>query len=141
MKKLIHSTISIALALVFMLCIVSCAPSDNEGLWNEAKYLTDTELGEGGETLVVEVVAEDKLVTFTIHTDEDTVGAALMEHGLLEGEAGNYGLYVKVVNGITADYDVNQSYWAFYINGEYAMTGVDGTEITEGAIYQLEYTK
>ena len=64
-----------------------------------------------------------------------------MEHGLIAGEEGDYGLYVKVVNGITADYDVDQSYWAFYIDGDYAMSGVDTTAITEGVTYQLVYTK
>jgi len=65
----------------------------------------------------------------------------LIEHGLIDGDEGPYGLYVKVVNGMTADYDVDKSYWSFYINGEYAMTGVDATEITEGTTYQLVYTK
>ena len=48
---------------------------------------------------------------------------------------------VKTVNGITADYNVDRSYWAFYINGEYAMTGVDGTEIKAGDAYRLVYTR
>ncbi|MBO5789865.1 MAG: DUF4430 domain-containing protein, partial [Clostridia bacterium] len=74
-------------------------------------------------------------------TDKDTVGSALLEHGLIAGEEGQFGLYVKVVNGMTADYDVDRSDWAFYIDGEYAMTGVDSTEITEGVTYQLAYTK
>ena len=64
-----------------------------------------------------------------------------MEHKLIEGDEGPYGLYIKKVNGITADYDVDKSYWGFYINGEYATTGVDTTKITEGATYKLEYTK
>lgn len=44
-------------------------------------------------------------------------------------------------NGIVADYNVDQSYWAFLINGEYASTGVDGASITEGETYCLVYTK
>ena len=91
--------------------------------------------------MVVDVKVEDKTVRFTVKTDKDTVGEALMEHDLIAGEEGQYGLYVKVVNGIRADYDVDKSYWAFYINGEYAMTGVELTEIDEGSIYQLEYAK
>ena len=85
--------------------------------------------------------AQDKAVTFTIKTDKDTVGAALMDHGLIDGDEGPYGLYVKVVNGMTADYDVDQHYWAFYMNNEISMTGVDVTAITEGATYQLVYSK
>ena len=101
----------------------------------------DTELGEGKKTAVVEVKVGENQITFTIHTDKSTVGEALMEHRLVEGEDGAYGLYVKKVNGILADYDVDRSYWAFYIDGEYAMTGVDATPIKEGEIYRLEYAK
>ena len=89
----------------------------------------------------MEVKAEEKSVTFTVHTDKDTVGAALIEHGLIAGDEGQFGLYVKYVNGMLADYDIDQTYWSFYINGEMAMTGVDGTPITEGETYQLVYTK
>jgi hypothetical protein len=99
------------------------------------------EFGNGAKTVIVEIKAEEQQITFTVKTDKDTVGAALLEHALIAGEQSQYGLYVKVVNGMTADYDVDQSYWSFYINGEYAMTGVDSTEITEGTTYKLEYTK
>ena len=141
MKKTIQSTVTVILALVFIVALVSCDTVEKTGVWENATYRKDTELGSGAKTVVVEVKAEDQQVTFTIKTDKDTVGAALLEHGLIAGEEGAYGLYIKQVNGITADYDVDQTYWSFYINGEYAMTGVDTTEITEGATYRLEYTK
>lgn len=140
MKKNIKKTLS-ALLVVFIVCLSSCGITGDTNVWENATYLNDTELGEGSKTAVVEVKAEDKTVTFTIKTDRETVGDALLEHGLIAGEEGQYGLYVKVVNGITADYDINQSYWTFYINGEYAMSGVDGTNITEGDTYRLEYTR
>ena len=78
---------------------------------------------------------------FEIHTDKKTVGEALLEVKLIEGEDGPYGLYVKKVNGITADYDVDQTYWAFYINGEVAMTGVDVTDVEGGATYSFKVAK
>ena len=134
--------LSLALvALLLALSLVSCNTVDKTGVWENATYRRDAELGNGEKTLVVEVTAEDQLITFTVHTDKTTVGAALLEHGLIAGEEGTYGLYVKVVNGVTADYDIDQSYWAFWINGEYAMSGVDTTEIKEGDTYTLEYTK
>ena len=142
MKKTIQSTISLALALLMLLCLASCGKSvEKTGVWENATYRQDKEFGKGAKTLVVEVKAEEQAVTFTIHTDKDTVGAALLEHELIAGEESAYGLYIKVVNGITADYDVDQSYWAFYVNGEYAMSGADMTEIDEGATYQFVYTK
>ena len=141
MKKTIKSTISIIFAFILILSLVSCNTVEKTGVWENATYHKDMEFGSGAKTVVVEVKAEEQTVTFTVKTDKDTVGAALLEHGLISGEEGPYGLYVKAVNGITADYDVDKSYWAFYINGEYAMTGVDATDITEGTTYQLEYTK
>ena len=57
---------------------------------------------------------------------------------LIAGDESEYGLYVKMVNGITADYDADGVYWAFYINGEYAATGVDSTPITEGESYSFK---
>ena len=48
---------------------------------------------------------------------------------------------MTTVNGITADWDADQTYWAFYINGEYAMTGIDATEIVDGTTYSLVLTK
>ena len=79
--------------------------------------------------------------TEVIKTKKWTVGAALLDKGIISGEDGQYGLYVKEVNGITADYDKDKTYWAFYINGEYAMTGVDKTDITDGATYTLKIEK
>ncbi len=137
MKKVL----SLVLTLVIVVCLGACGAADATGVWENATYTEDTELGEGAKTVVVEVAAEGKTVTFTVKTDKDTVGAALIEHELLAGDESEFGLYVKAVNGMTADYDVNQCYWAFYVNGEYAMSGVDTTEITEGAVYRIEYTK
>ena len=64
-----------------------------------------------------------------------------MELGLIAGDDSEYGLYVKTVNGVTLDYDKDGKYWAFYINGEYASTGVDSTDITAGAEYAFKVAK
>ncbi len=142
MKKTIKSTISVTLILLSLLFVAACGNStDKTMLWENATYLADTALGEGEKTVVAEVKAEEKTITFTIKTDESTVGAALLEHGLIAGEESEYGLYIKTVNGMTADYDTDKSYWAFYVDGEYATSGVDTTEIKEGVKYQFVYTK
>ena len=141
MKKTIQTTISITLSLLFVLLLISCNTVEKNGVWENATYRKDMEFGEGAKTLTVEVAAEDQMVTFTVHTDKETVGEALQELKLIDGEEGPFGLYVKVVNGMVADYDKDQSYWSFYINGEYAMTGVDTTKIVESDVYRLEYAK
>lgn len=99
-------------------------------------------LGEGETVFMFSVFDKDgKETAYEIHTDKTIVGEALQELGLLEGEEGAYGLYVTVVNGIRADYDKDGVYWAFYIDGEYAMSGVDVTEIEVGKSYTFKVEK
>lgn len=136
MKKI--TALLLALALSFTLIFtVSCNRIPAEGLWEEATYRDDTELGEGANTFTLVVEIGEEKVTFAISTDKKTVGDALTELGLVEGEETQYGLYIKKVNGVLADYDIDQTYWAFYINGEYAMSGVDTTDIVNGTTYTL----
>ena len=85
--------------------------------------------------------ADGNETNFVVSTDKETVGDALLELNLIEGEEGDYGLYVKTVNGITADYDTDGTYWAFYVNGEYASTGVDSTPVNEGDTYEFKVEK
>ena len=101
-----------------------------------------TILGEGEHKFFFTVVDKDGVETaFEIYTNEEIVGDALLDLELIYGEEGAYGLYVKSVNGIVADYDTDGTYWAFYINGEYAMSGVDTTTIEEGASYLFKVEK
>ena len=112
-------------------------PAENAGQTQSV-----TELGEGSKTFSFTVTDADSTETaFLIHTDKTMVGEALQELGLLEGEEGPYGLYVKTVNSVTYDYDTHGKYWAFYINGEMAMSGVDTTDVVEGTTYSFVATK
>ena len=139
----------VSVMLVISMLLISCSfigaqgNNDNSqaenqnGIWTNALYQNDTEIGEGAKTVQVEVKAGEKSVTFTVHTDKETLGDALLEHNLITGEEGAYGLYVKLVNGIEADYDKDGTYWAFYKNGEMMMVGVDGAVIADGEHYEL----
>ena len=101
-----------------------------------------TVLGEGENKFLFTVVDKEGIeTTFEIHTDKEIVGEALLDLGLIDGEESEFGLFVKTVNGIVADYEVDSTYWAFYVNGEYAMSGVDSTNIEEGSIYSFKVEK
>lgn len=120
----------------------SAGTGDTEQPSAEQPKSQDNVLGEGKTKINFVVVdKEGNETVFEIHTDKETVGDALLEHGLIAGDESEYGLYVKEVNGITADYDVDKTYWAFYINGEYATTGVDSKPIKEGETYTLKIEK
>ena len=134
MKKTIIASL---LALILLLC-AACgqgAPAEEPSTAPDTIY----ELGEGATTFDLQVRYENLTAKlFRIHTDEATVGAALLAVGLIE--AGNNGVYVTV-DGVTADYNIDQSYWAFYVNGDYAMAGLDDTAIEPDKTYGLIYTK
>lgn len=108
------------------------------GIWASAVYNSDVSVGEGGTVFTLKITAEDRTITVTVSTDEAVLGDALVAAGLIAGEEGDYGLYVKTVNGMTLDYDTDGMYWAFYIDGEYAMTGVDGENIDSAKVYELK---
>lgn len=141
MKKFI----ALLLALVLALSLCACGGPTDAGAADEggAAVVTDgATLGEGGKsfTLIIKQL-DGSAVTATIHTDAETVGEALEALGILKGEEGPYGIYIKEVNGVTAVYEEDGTYWAFYIDGEYAMTGADVTAVTDGAEYTFAVEK
>ena len=105
-----------------------------------AVYTQDKTFGNGEKTVMVTVITDDNSVKFTLNTDKDTLGDALKEYGLIEGDNGSYGLYVKKVNGIRADYDSDKAYWAFFKDGSPLEAGVDSTQINSGDSFEIRYT-
>lgn len=141
MKKLL----SLLLALVLVFGLIACgntnAPETVPATEPTVETNEDTQAEVVGVPFTVMVTDVDGTeTTFEYTSDAATVGEALLAEGLIAGEDSAYGLYITSVNGITADWDTENAYWAFYINGEYAQTGVDATEIVEGAIYSLTKT-
>ena len=151
MKKLLSLFLCAVLIAAMALLTTACDGNYILGLLGygpEASVEETTLDGTPAETpqnkvtfTFIVVDKEGAETSFVISTDKKMVGDALLEEGLVEGEDGAYGLYVKKVNGILADYEVNQTYWAFYINGEYAMSGVDITPVEDGATYAFKVEK
>ncbi len=158
-KKLLSFILCMVLIVAAALCTNGCNGSADKAADSGTEADAQAQTGEaagsdGGAAVDADVLGEgERIFTFTvtdqdgsdtvfeIHTDKETVGEALLEVGLIEGEESEYGLFVKTVNGITADYDKDGVYWAFYVNDEYAQSGVDSTTITEGAAYAFKVEK
>lgn len=144
-NKLIKS-LSLFVLTVFIaanaLFFTSCSDKNNtESLLSvQSGTVTNvTELGQGANSFSFTVTDEQgKSSYFKIHTDCKTVGEALLELDLISGEQGDYGLYVKTVNGKTFDYDKDGKYWSFYVNGKYATSGVDLTKIDTNSTYSFK---
>ena len=119
--RLILFVLMAALAL----CFVSCGGDEGTG---EAVTFTLTVVGPDG-------TATDHEIT----SDAANLGDALLAEGIVEGDNGDYGLYITAVDGITADFNADGAYWSLYIGEEYAMTGVSDTPIAEGDVFKLVY--
>lgn len=146
-------------ALSFILCIVLIAAialftaacndnktpdttTTNENAVSTTEIPKVTALGEGETKFTFTVTdLEGNEAVFEINTDKKTVGEALLELELIEGEQGNPGLLVNTVNGKTLDYNKDGAYWAFYVDGEYATSGVDTTNIVAGTSYAFKAEK
>lgn len=137
MKKRISIVLCLTMILAMCFGMVACgkkAPTEP----TTVSMVSGQTYGSGNTSFAFAVTDPDgKETAVTVKTDKDTVGAALLDLGLVEGEDSEYGLYVTTVNGITLDYEKDGKYWAFYINGEYAMTGVDATPVEDGASYSF----
>ncbi len=141
-NKILAKIPILILVSLLVLSLFACQkPTNTELLWQSAVYTEDTSLGEGAKTVFVTVTAGEKSILFTIKTDADVLGEALLAHSLVEGENSTYGLYVKRVNGILADFDMGGAYWELCLNGEPTMYGVDGAAISGEEHYELIYTK
>ena len=142
LQKLLTIIGCMVLIAALALVMTGCGSKEEPAAPAEAVPTDVKELGQGATTFDFTVEDLDGTKTqFKIHTDEKTVGAALIAVDLLKGEDGPYGLYVHEVNGIRAVYEEDGSYWAFYVNGEYGMTGVDMTDIEPDTAYAFVKTK
>ncbi len=130
--------------LSFILCLVLIAAMafGTTGCKEKPVEMTavmeDGIIGEGEQMFRLTVAVKGEETVFDVYTNKETVGEALQELGLIAGEKGPYGLYVKTVNGITLDYDKDGWYWAFYQDGVYATSGVDKTKIIQGVTYTFQ---
>lgn len=94
----------------------------------------------GSKDITVQVVDKDgKTEDFEYHTDRQYLGEVLQDEKLVEGENGEYGLFITSVNGIKADAS-NQEWWCITKGGEYLNTSADKTPVEDGDAYELTLT-
>lgn len=161
LKKFLPTVLCAAIILTAVLTATSCGGNESDkGTSSVASsesaesepsdgYGTDAkDIGDGATSFIFRVTDASGIDTlFRVHTDKKTVGEALKEVDLIAGEESQYGLYVKTVNGITADYDKDKTFWGFYIYNaetqEYDMApnGVDLTDVVADGEYCFRVVK
>jgi len=146
LTKMKTKTIVILLLAIMLVFAAACDSADSSPGQQPDANLIDApsnaqSIGEGATAFIFEVTDGDGNVSvWNVRTNETTVGDALVGVGLIEGDLSDFGLMVTHVNGLRADFTEDGAWWAFYIDGEMAMVGVDSTDIEEGASYAFVYT-
>ncbi len=149
-SKILSLLVMLALFAAMALTLTACAEEDPPASEETTAATEETSASKEEEKeenpddenkieFTVEVTkADGSKKTFTLKSDLENVGDALVTEGLIEGEEGAYGWFITKVDGEYHKWEEDGKYWAFYIDGEYAMTGVSSTPITEGAVYSFK---
>lgn len=126
MPKSKKTTLFAVIALVIAATVMA-------GCW----FLFKPESSEGAKALTVLVTHGDGTTkTFTYQTDAEMLGEVLVAEGLIEGEAGPYGMYIKAVDGEPCD-EEKQQWWGYTKRGEMVNYGVDMCPIADGEQYEF----
>ena len=131
MKKLL------AILLATLMLLSLCACTAKPAVPNTPDTTAETAGGKSFTVMVTHGDNSEKVFQYT--TQAEKLGSYLETQGLIESEGADDGMF-HTVDGEKADWNENQSYWAFYIDGEYAMTGIYDTVIADGCAYKLVYT-
>lgn len=97
----------------------------------------------GSKDITIEVINKAQESTlYEVSTEAEYLRQAMEEaDGLtFEGTESDYGMMVNTVNGETADYSVDGSYWSFYVNEEYCNYGIDSQPVADGDAFKIVYT-
>ena len=131
-KKIIIGVVVLAVLVALFLII-----------WNKNKPVST----QGAKAYTVEVTGEDgNTKTYTGRTDAEFLRGLMDELAAsgdfsYEGDDGEYGLMINVINGEEAIFDKDGSYWAIYVNGEYGNYGADQQPVEDGGVYGFVHEK
>ena len=92
----------------------------------------------GAKEIDIVVIHADKTEnTFTYQTDAEYLADVLLENKLVEGDFGDYGLFITAVDGEAAD-SSKQQWWCITKAGEKVNSGADALPVTDGDQFELK---
>lgn len=100
---------------------------------------------EGSKAITLEVLNQEKEASkYLVQTEAEFLRQAMEEAEgkgfTFEGEEGDYGFTLYTINGETHNWNMDGSYWAVYVNGEYCQYGIDSQPVEDGDVFRFEYT-
>ena len=77
----------------------------------------------------------------TLKIQEEFLGAALMNAGVIEAEENRFGMHIKKADGEKAVFKEDGAYWAVYVGEEFAAKSTDLLPVEGGQTYKLVYSE
>ena len=102
---------------------------------------------QGAKEYTLEVVDDQgNSKVYTARTDQEYLRGAMDELAAAgdfsySGEESQYGIMILTVNGVTADYNKDGSWWGIYVNGNMGEYGADSQPVNDGDGFVLLYEK
>ncbi len=120
------------IAVIVLIALVTAAAL----VWYFNKPAADANSAD--KTVSVSVIHGDgSEKSFKISTNEQFLRGALEQEKLIEGDDGEYGLYITAVDGEKADESIQQWWCVNNAEGEMLPTSVDKTAIRDGDGYEI----
>lgn len=124
-KKLVIATLALCLLIGAMLLIYNA---------------TKKQPTAGEKQIVVEVIHGDETTKeFEISTTQEYLGDVLKDEAIVEGEDGDYGLFITTADGEEAD-AANEEWWCLTKENQMLETSADQTVVEDGGHYELTLT-
>lgn len=118
---------ALLLLLVLLLFAAGCGQSKQAA--DEKRYTLSVVQSDGSET------------DYEASTQEEFLYGALNElAGTADFSFEEEDGIILTVNGLRADPDEDGTYWALYVNGEYAQFGAKELPVSDGDAFRLEYS-
>ena len=100
---------------------------------------------EGSKNVTLSVVSKSgDSTTYETKTDAlvlQELMDELKDEGFTYGGAeSEYGLMVDTINGVRADYTLDDAYWSFYVNDGYSNYGISEQPVNDGDDFSIVYT-
>lgn len=92
----------------------------------------------GNKDITVTIVYKDETSKdFEISTDAEFLADALVEQELIEYDESGY---YTTIDGVTADFNADKSWWCLTKNGTMTTDGLNTQPIADGDVFEITYT-
>lgn len=131
--KVLMTLIAAVLILSSLFTLAACGGKDASSTLSVSSGSEDVKI-----SITFKIIKDGQTTEFPLETTKKYLADALVEANLVQYAADGY---YKTINGITADWNTDKSYWWVTVGGKDSMKGLNDIELTDGGSYEVTYKK